>query len=311
MGNEPVKETTEDVIQLKIDSMLQETKSHGTKVFPFQYYDITFDWKQRDYVEWHWHKELEFLILESEAMVCRIGEQTLQLKKGDRILINSSVVHRYEAPEKSSSEKGRWISLLFSTDMIASPRSIIYEKNILPVLQSGVYYFDFRQDDMWKIRINRIVEEICSICCEKCATQELSIHIALCSIWKELSEHLTELEQSKTVNKNLMLQARLRVMLQYIWENFAQPIKLEDIARAANISVSMAQRCFRVCIHDSPNHYLQLYRLDHAKRLLLTTNLSILDIALTSGFGSVGYFDYLFKREFGRTPKQFVKQQYQ
>ncbi|MCD8356710.1 MAG: AraC family transcriptional regulator [Clostridia bacterium] len=310
MTNEPVKETTEDIIQLKIDSMLQETKSHGTKAFPFRYYDITCEWKQRSYVEWHWHKELEFLILESEAMICRIGEQTLQLKKGDCILVNSSVVHRYEAPPALSSEKGRWISLLFSTDMIASPHSIIYEKNILPVLQSGEYYFDFRQDDIWKIRVNRIVEEIRSICCEKHAMQELSIHIALCSIWKELAEHLPELEQSETVNKNLMLQARLRVMLQYIWQNFAQPIKLEDIARAANVSVSMAQRCFRACIHDSPNHYLQMYRLDYAKQQLLTTNLSIMDIALASGFGSVGHFDHLFKREFGMTPKQFIKQRY-
>lgn len=311
MENAPVKETTEDIIQLEIDSMLQETKSHGTDAFPFQYYDTVFDWKRRDYIEWHWHKELEFLILRSEAMTCRVGDQTLHLKKGDCILINSSVVHRYEAPEKPFDEKGHWITLLFSADFIAPVHSAIYQKTVYPVLMSGEHFFSFCQNDSWKVRIRDIVKDICAVCNKNHVTQELSIHISLCTIWKELFEHLPEQDRMKAVNKNLMLQARMRVMLQYIWENFDQPIRLEDIAQSANISESVAQRCFRSCVRESPNHYLQLYRLEHAKQLLLTTNLSVLDVALASGFGSAGYFDHLFKREFGMTPKQFVKKQFQ
>lgn len=310
MENVPVKETTEDVIRLETDSMLQETKSHGTNAFPFQYYDTVFDWERRSYVEWHWHKELEILILRSEAMTCRVGDQTLHLKKGDCILINSSVVHRYEEPERLSDEKGHWISLLFSPDFIAPVHSVIYQKAIYPVLMSGENFFSFLQNDSWKVRVCSILKDICAVCNKNQVTQELSIHISLCTIWRELLEHLPEPDQTKAVNRNLMLQARMRVMLQYIWENFDQPIRLEDIAQSANISESVAQRCFRSCVHDSPNHYLQLYRLEHAKQLLLTTSCSILDVALASGFGSVGYFDHLFKREFGMTPKQFVKQQF-
>lgn len=286
--------------------------AHGSDDFPFQCYDTVCDWKRQDNVTWHWHKELELFILKSEAIICQIAGHTLHLEKGNCILINSSVLHQYHAPETQPfEENGRWINILFSPDFIAPKNSSIYKNTVYPVLTSGVEYFDFRQNIGWKADVRKMIDDLCDICFKSCDMQELSIHIILSKIWKELYIHLPNTNTSNTLNKNLMLQSRLRVMLQYIWDNFAQPIHVKDIADAANISISMAQRCFRFCINDSPNHYLQQYRLEHAKELLQTTNLSIIDIALSSGFGNVSHFNHLFKREFGITPKQYIKQQSQ
>ena len=105
------------------------------------------------------------------------------------------------------------------------------------------------------------------------------------------------------------MQARLRKMMQFVWENYTERISADDIAGAANISQSAALRCFRAGTNMSPVEYLNDYRLRCAKEKLLTTHSMISEIALSVGFESVGYFNRLFKREFGMTPRQFIQQE--
>lgn len=294
--------------QLETDHTLQETRPHGTDSFPFQFYNDSYDWKKKSCVDWHWHKELEILVLRSEALVCKAGDQVLHLKQGDCILLNSGVIHRYEAPEDTGPEEGKWHSILFSSDMIAPVNSVIYQKTIAPVINSGICCFNLSGSDEWHRYIRSLTEQILDICLSGQKGAELSIHILLCRIWKELYIHFSEFEKPGSVSSIMTMQARQRLMLQYIWENYSRPILLKDIAASANLSTSVAQRCFRTCVKDSPIHYLQRFRLEHAKKLLLTSRDSILEIALSSGFGSSSAMDHFFKQETGTTPLQFRKQ---
>jgi len=53
---------------------------------------------------------------------------------------------------------------------------------------------------------------------------------------------------------------------------------------------------------------LNNFRLNRAKELLLTSHSTVSEIAVSVGFDNVGYFDRVFRRTFGLTPKQFAKQ---
>ena len=64
MPKEFIRIVTEDTVEMITDDTLREMKSHGTADFPFQYYIETFDWKRREFIEWHWHNEIEFVHLE-------------------------------------------------------------------------------------------------------------------------------------------------------------------------------------------------------------------------------------------------------
>ena len=295
-------------VHLKLNQMKQETFQHGQKGFPFQYYINEIDWQKQDCVEWHWHKELEFVIVEKASTICKVGNTALHLQEGDCILINSSAIHCYESPDEETCPKTTFRNVLFSPDFIAPENSVIYQKIIDPLIMSGLPYIDLRPNENWMQEICAWLAEIYEVCKHPADDAELSIRILLSLIWKSIWNHRSLQEAPEEINKNLLMQARMRVMLQFIWDNFSQPIKLEEIAASANLSVSMAQRCFRNCINDSPIHYLQNYRLNYAKQLLKNSNDSVLDIALKSGFGTVGYFDHLFKREVGMTPKQFARQ---
>ena len=57
----------------------------------------------------------------------------------------------------------------------------------------------------------------------------------------------------------------------------------------------------------TPNKYLAKRKLDYAKKLLLTSNKSVLEIAQETGYDSVSHFIKKFKSEYGETPLRFRK----
>ena len=73
------------------------------------------------------------------------------------------------------------------------------------------------------------------------------------------------------------------------------------------ITQSHFSRSFRREIGISPIEYLSNVRLEHAMQLLTTTNLSINEIAVLSGFSNGNYFAKTFKRKLGFTPSDYKR----
>ena len=102
-------------------------------------------------------------------------------------------------------------------------------------------------------------------------------------------------------------QERIQLMLAYIQQHFREKLTLEQIAAAAAVSERECLRCFRSCIQTTPFTYLTDYRIQVAERLLRTTNLSVTEIALETGFSDGAYFSKLFRQARSVSPTQFRK----
>lgn len=93
----------------------------------------------------------------------------------------------------------------------------------------------------------------------------------------------------------------------YVAQHFAERITVEDIARAAAVSTSYLTRLFRQQMETSPHDYLLRYRINHAKQLLMETDLSIGAIAKQVGFTSESNFSYRFSHVSGLSPRAYRK----
>lgn len=93
----------------------------------------------------------------------------------------------------------------------------------------------------------------------------------------------------------------------YVAAHFAEPITVEDIARAAAVSSSYLTRIFRQQLETSPHDYLLRHRITRAKQLLLETDLPIGTIARQVGFTSESNFSYRFSRMCQTTPRAYRK----
>jgi AraC family transcriptional regulator len=103
------------------------------------------------------------------------------------------------------------------------------------------------------------------------------------------------------------LQARrLKLILDYIEENLAQPIALRQLGELAGISTRHFERAFRQAIGVPPHVYVLRKRVARAQNLLLgESGLTIEEIALRAGFSSSSHLSSAFRRHTGYTPTAF------
>ncbi len=101
---------------------------------------------------------------------------------------------------------------------------------------------------------------------------------------------------------------KVQKVMDYIHAHYAEPVSRADIARFVSVSERHLDRFFgkQMCI--PPVKYLNRYRVERARALLLHTDKSVMQVAHEVGFSGGSYFGEVFRRETGATPRQFRKQ---
>ena len=98
--------------------------------------------------------------------------------------------------------------------------------------------------------------------------------------------------------------ARIERAAHYINAHFLQPIRLEDICQAANLSEAYLIRAFEQHFHMTPHAYLLNRRIQHAQTQLLEGE-PIAAVAQRSGFADQAHFQRVFKKHLAATPGQY------
>ncbi|MEX5717411.1 helix-turn-helix transcriptional regulator [Geodermatophilus maliterrae] len=92
-------------------------------------------------------------------------------------------------------------------------------------------------------------------------------------------------------------------------ERYYEPITLTELAAEVFVSPFHFSRIFAKATGVTPGRYLTAVRMFEAKRLLLTSSLTVSDIVCTVGYSSVGTFTSRFTRAVGMTPSQYREPQ--
>jgi AraC-like DNA-binding protein len=91
-------------------------------------------------------------------------------------------------------------------------------------------------------------------------------------------------------------------VLQLMRARLSEPLALEDLAAEAHLSPFHFSRVFRQITGSPPGAFLGALRLDAARRLLLTTPLSVVEVCYEVGYASLGSFTTRFTRHVGAPP---------
>ena len=94
----------------------------------------------------------------------------------------------------------------------------------------------------------------------------------------------------------------------YLDINYAEKIKLRDVAKSFGIHPNYLTRIFHEKYGISPKQYLISLKLKKARRLLTTTELSVSVISSSLGFDDQLAFSKIFKKEFAVSPSEYRKQ---
>jgi len=90
--------------------------------------------------------------------------------------------------------------------------------------------------------------------------------------------------------------------------NYTRPVTVADMAQAACLSPWHFQRLFAAAFGQTPHAFLSSLRLRQAKRLLASSELSVTEICLETGFSSLGSFSTWFRVRSGLAPSAYRRE---
>ncbi len=289
-----------------LDYQLREHIPHNTIDFPItDFHDELIslpDWAG----PLHWHPDFEIATAECGVLDYQVGGQHIILEAGDSIFVNRNILHGIK--QLSGDVPDPMPNIVFSGALIAPETSTVYQKYILPIAQcDSLPFVVFRHSNRSHSEINCLIKDVYRQMNEKKACYELAVQRNINRIFEFISCNFNQLPKTEATRIQINNQIRLQKMLTYIYENYAEPVTLEDIAKAADISRSEAGRCFNTYMGCSPIDALIQYRLQIAHQLLNKRTQTLQQISYACGFNSVNYFSRQFKKRYGYSPSQSIE----
>lgn len=290
---------------ITVDENLREYPANAGKNFPLtaMYSDLG-DWAAPT-VPWHWHRELEFAIVLQGKMSVRTPHDACVLGPEEGFFINRNVLHRMDGV---NGERPIYLVQLVDEELLAGASGSVFERKYLkPVLERReLEMMPFRLHDTNHRRILEYVRGSYEAVDAGTEGYEIIARNDLSSAWLLMMKALPETARDRRTGED-QTETRVKRMLLYIQEHYAEKISLDEIAMAANISTRECLRDFRNRLNITPFRYLIDCRLDAAARQLMTTGRSVTDIAGACGFASGSYFTKLFREKYGMTAMAYRK----
>lgn len=252
---------------------------------PFIFHDYFYEKGDRDLYE-NWHENLELVYVMSGKMQALCNENKLIVTEGEVAVINANYIHFLEALEDS-----RCIVLIVHRSFCLSNH---FDTNTITF-----------KSHICDEEINSLFNEIAKN--YKNEALPFRIPIMRARILTVLSLLLTRhIETASSVEKESNLSSSIKRALGYIHSEYARRLSLDEVSSIAGISKYYFTREFLKITGMSFVNYLNTFRCEKAKELLLEENCNIEGVAYSVGFTSASYFDRIFKRVVGIRPSDYI-----
>lgn len=247
----------------------------------------------------HMHRELELGYVLEGAITLRTQQQTVLLQAGEMYLVN-----RMEPHEFSSAGGG---ALLLA---------IQFSPKLTQGFQKPGTHYRYRGNP----NLTRALDaqpQVCRAICQAC------VELTYSFLRRQPNDEFRCFSLSATLIYRLhqalswdlldygdysaMKQRANRMMgiLDYVDQNFQRKLLLSEIAQRENLSLCYLSHFFKNTLGMTFQEYLNHRRFEYACNLLLTTDRTILDISLASGYSDVRYFHQAFVAQYGCAPKEY------
>ncbi len=289
---------------VRIDSEKREISLHIGENFPIGIVEGVFSPLTFEYIDWHWHEELQYNVVLDGDITFQIANDVLTLTKGEGLFINSEKLHRIETSSNSST----YLMIYFPSRLISNQKEdYLYKTYVSPLISySQIDYMVLRESDKNQKALITQLKELNQLYTQKNPYYELDMLAKVIDIWKH-----TLLYQDQKLDYNLdndLVDQRLKTIFSFITERYSDQISLEDIAESVHLSRSECCRLFKKAVNQNLFQYLMNYRINKAVDYLLYTDDSIANVAYSVGFNSQSYFTKCFSAVKSITPSRLRTQ---
>ena len=267
--------------------------------YKYGFYDINSP--NNNKLRWHYHPEVELVYINSGVGKRQVGTHLSNYTEGDLVLIGSYLPHT--GFTKGFNDGQKEVVIQFNQDIFNNAFNGIEElksiNHLLELSKKGIVFSGAIKDDVG-IRMEGIKYET--------QLDGLLTFIKILydlSIYKE--KQILNAEGYAFISSP-MENKRLKIIFNYIRDNFMDQIPLDDIAAIVYMTPQSFCRFFKISTNKTFTNFLNEYRINHATKLLSETDQDIKSICFKSGFNNLSNFFRNFKRITNQTPNSYRDQ---
>lgn len=254
------------------------------------------------YYPWHWHEYVQFFYVLKGEITYQLLDGTHIFREGEGGFINSNALHTLK--NASGGNPLMIEELLYPTFIGGIEHNDIMAKYVLPVSGDESFaMFRLEKDVPEHQNILRLLQEMYRLYTDREEGFELQIHARISLLWADFYR-LTK-DRRQAIHADVSSTGRLKAMMLYITEHFADKITLDEIAAAGTCSRRECNRTFQTRLKLTPFQYLSQIRMNKAVTMLRNTNIPITELAENCGFSDSSHFTKAFRAEYGVTPRQY------
>ena len=287
----------------KIGEDGRELLSYGSPDYPIAFID---DDLTEVMVPWHWHDEYELVYICEGRERVQVAGRAFEVEAGQGYFVSHAILHSAEL----LTERGRQWAMVFGDRLIGSPMDIYWKKYIQPVRDNPNLDFEiFSPECAWQKEVLDRMKEVFEAGAYDVEDDCLLVREGMSRIFSLITKHMPDATPQENREKLERQEERLKIMLSFMEGNLSENIYVGDIASSAGVSVSECLRCFRDVMDATPIHFLRSLRLERASELLAQgSGSSVTEVAGQVGFTDMSYFTREFRKQFGKTPREYRKE---
>jgi AraC-like DNA-binding protein len=226
------------------------------------------------------------------------GEE-VDLNAGEVLFLNRDVLYLVHNPHQ-----GEYYEVRLPKKIISFWSESYMERNdVLPVISDNrLLYFVVNPEDEQDAKIIENVHNLINLYYSNASSNLIyRLAVSVVSIYADLlaiMPDVSDLSENKTIPKVMRV-------VNFIEMHYGEPLTQTQLAATAGVRIAVLDHAFQEYVHCSPVKYLIRYRLFMSTHLLKTTRDKVQDISHDVGFNAPSSFILQFKKEFGRTPKDY------
>lgn len=247
----------------------------------------------------HWHTALEIIMPYENEYTVIIDDVRHTFYEGDIFIIPPGTLHQLEAPPT-----GERMILLFDYSLICNVQGM---DSMLHTLHPFALITRTEHSELNK-KLRFYLDEVKREYDNKVPFTEACIYSLMIRFFVAVgraSFNSEELFPGITSNKQHEYIEKFMMVCNYITEHCTENITIDELADLAGFSKFHFARLFKQFANMSCYEYLTQKRIAHAEQLLFQPDMSITEIAMLSGFGSLSTFNRVFKATKNCTPSEY------
>ena len=245
---------------------------------------------KKTHYEPHFHKSFELIFQQKGEMRATVDQKEYHLRAGDCLLIPSFVNHSLDVREGNDC-----IVVVFSPRYAESAAALFHNN------ESADFFM--RLDDSTA----RFLLENLASASEECGIegalklQKPSLFCLKACLYAIFDTFIKQNPLQKKPTDSVLTER----LIEYLEGHYTADLTLADVAQQLGYSYDYLSRVFNQTFHMNFKTIVNQYRCEHAMHLLCTTQNTLADIAIDSGFQSIRSFNRVFFDTVGLTPTDF------